>query len=382
MWQIMPVIPYTAPYNWDLYTVPDTLGMDAVFETHKVSISKAYLIHDPTNDDPATIASDEADAAWMSDFLTTDEDPMEPISDYFYPVINKGAIHQLDLNDVVSDTDSSGSSNSDSNNNNKYNVDDNDVVALLSVSVYWRDTLKNILSEGINGLVITFENECNLPFTYQINGPTVKFLGAWDQHDHTYNHLSINSWLHDLKDFASTDGGISQQQSYTGRPLNNEMCPFFVTVYPSDTLRNQFVSNRPIIYAGLSILIFLFTAMVFVFYDWYVEQRHNVVNRAAIQNKTIVDTLFPEYVQQHLLVNDNNNKAMIHSSKCDENQNKKNTSSKNKLKAFLNDGDNEGKVPPYHSTAEESNDGDNAIVDSFAPTSKPIADLFPNTTVM
>ena len=374
MWQIMPVIPYDAPYNWDLYTVPDTLGMDAVFETHQVSISKAYLIHDPTNDDPETIASDQADAEWMADFLTTDEDPMEPMSDYFYPIIDRGAINQLDLNNEQgSDHDYPTD-----HNGKYYNVNENTVVGLLSISVYWRDTLKNILSEGINGLVITFENECNLPFTYQINGPKVEFLGAWDQHDSKYDRLSLSSWLHDLKDFASTDGGVlnDNQQHYTGRPLNENMCPFHVTMYPSDTLRDQFVTNRPIIYATLSILIFCFTALVFVLYDCYVEQRHSVVNRAAIQNKTIVDTLFPEYVQQHLV---EENKEKMGDDKDKKKKGSTTTTTKNKLKAFLNDGDTAKE--DYHNIDEE---GTTTKDDSLVPSSpsKPIADLFPNTTVM
>ena len=75
----------------------------------------------------------------------------------------------------------------------------------------------------------------------------------------------------------------------------------YVSVYPSTTLEDQFTTIRPTVYTSLAVLIFFVTSMSFVLYDCYVERRHNVVNQAAIRNKTVVDMLFPEFVRDDVI---------------------------------------------------------------------------------
>lgn len=321
----MPVIPYDPPFNWDLNTVPNTDASDLVFETHKVTLSEAYLIHLP-DADPDVIEEDIDEAAWISDYLTTDEDPMEPISDYYYPIIDN-VVDQLNTFDEAN-----------------YDVEANNVVALLSISVYWRDALKDILPDGSEGLVVVFENPCNPSFTYQIDGARVTFKGAGDHHEEEYNSLGMQSKLIDLRDFAIQD------QSYSGRPLNDDYCPFNVTIYPSDKMKGNFTTKNPTYFTVCTVLIFAFTSAVFVLYDCYVERRHRVVNLSAVQNKTIVEALFPQFVRKDI------EEEVIVSE-----------TPKNKLSSFLNDG-----------THVKKQFDDNAL----EIKGKPIAELFPQTTVM
>ena len=128
-------------------------------------------------------------------------------------------------------------------------------------------------------------------------------------------------------------------------------------------MKARFVSDLPIIFTIVGILIFAFTSAIFVLYDWYVERRHRVVNRTAVQNKTIVESLFPEFVRNEV------EEVVAHT---DSNIGRKTNgnghapASTSRLAAFLNDNNSD------HSNPENP----------LAGKSKPIADLFEDTTVM
>jgi hypothetical protein len=77
--------------------------------------------------------------------VNPDEDPGEPVSNLLYPIIFR-------LDTVIIPIDSP----------------DSKVVALIATSIYWRNYLKRILTEGSQGVIVVVENPCNPSFTYQI----------------------------------------------------------------------------------------------------------------------------------------------------------------------------------------------------------------------
>ena len=327
----MPVIPYDPPYNWDLLSSVDNTGYNLVLETHKPTLSEPYLLH-AEDSDPALIQENLDEAEWVSDYLTSDEDPMEPISDYYYPIIDNG-IDQLDLLDETN-----------------YDKELNKVVGLLSVSVYWRDALKNILPESSKGIVVVIDNECNLSFTYQLDGGKIQYLGGGDHHDFEYEDLVVGSWLHELKDLGLAD------EIYSGRPLNEEHCPFYIRVYPSDINKASFTSQDPVYFAVCAMLIFVLTSLGFVLYATCVERRHRKIQRAAATSKRVVDSLFPEFVRDGV---------------------------EEEIVVPLKPIPAEGSGHTLSSSFQSSFQG--SISDSDSGGSrirgKPLADLFPNTTV-
>ena len=103
-------------------------------------------------------------------------------------------------------------------------------------------------------------------------------------------------------------------------------------------------------YATMTVcLIFLFTGFMFLVYDRLVERRQHVVLRQANKTSAIVSSLFPESVTKRLLAD-----------KTSTNQHKKFLSANKRLQTFLTCDGDEQKVLQ----------------------TKPIADLFPFTTVI
>lgn len=219
--------------------------VEAVMETHQVGLTAAFLIAEP--DDHALIAENQVTADWYSDFIAPDEEPMEPMSDLLYPIIDD-ATEYFDLH---ADVDA-------------YNPADHNLMGLLSVSFYWRDLIKDILPEGSN-VVIVFDNPCSPTFTYAIHGPTVEFLGSGDHHNSDYDDLEESSALLDLRKFSIKDS------TYSGVPVNRDFCPMHVRVYPAPAMEDKHLSNDGTIFAICAAMIFVFTSLVFVLYDFWVS---------------------------------------------------------------------------------------------------------------
>ena len=65
----------------DLATVAENESVLAAITTHKVSLSKAYHIAYPG--DTSLDVENEAWADYFSSYIADDEDPMEPLSDFY-----------------------------------------------------------------------------------------------------------------------------------------------------------------------------------------------------------------------------------------------------------------------------------------------------------
>ena len=315
-----------------------TSGIQTVLDTRKVTITDAYLIPNPDDE-----KRDKHKADWISLYLPAGEEPMEPISDIYYPIISNANEH------IVIDSEHEFGTPHHHHSGDKQNSDSEDVVGIFSLSVYWRDTIKNILKDGSHhGLIVVFENPCNPPFTYQINGPDVVFLGAGDLHDDEYDHMAIK------RNMAELTGPAMEENTYSGIRIDDEFCIFHVSVYPSDTRKENHTTKTPIYFSLVTVVIFAITAATFIMYDFWVERRQKVVMKTAVTTTALVASLFPDVVIDRMLPSSENGSAT-------------GGSQPKRLKSFLNDGTDDDFI-------SQSNSGK-------ARLSKPIAELFPDTTV-
>jgi class 3 adenylate cyclase len=322
-----PLLVFLICVHRDLFSVPnthfmDTTSVETVQRTHKAVITESYLISYP--EDTERVEEDKLEADWISDYLPEGEEPMEPISDIYYPIIANANKH-IEVEDGAGE-------------------EGHDLVALFAISVYWRDTIRNILPEGTHGLLAVFENPCNPTFTYEINGPDVVFLGAGDFHDHKFDNMAVGRVMTELGKEAM------EESSYSGIPIDEEFCPFHVSVYPTDQTQDNHTTLTPIYFSLVTVIIFTITAVTFLVYDFWVERRQKVVMKTAVTTTALVSSLFPDVVMDRMIPADNMSAT---------------NSQPKRLKSFLNDEMNDDVV---------SGAGNKRM-------SKPIAELFPDTTV-
>jgi len=146
------------------------------------------------------------------------------------------------------------------------------VVGLLSAVMYWRELLEEVLPAGTGGIVAVFEIG-NWSFTYLVDGPNAIFLGNGDEHNSRYNHMGRT------KSFLQVEGHSAKKSTaYTGLPLSEETRKAVLSIYPSDAMEQNFVSNTPIIYTVVAVLTFAFTSALFIIYD---RLRSKALDRAT-----------------------------------------------------------------------------------------------------
>ena len=243
--------------NRDLSTAAFRDPWYAVVETHLVTITEPYMIAWPW--DTEKQEENFSEAEWLVYLLEPGEEPLEPISDIYYPVI----VEALD-NVHHREEDLSSENYSTAPQSNKLG-------AVLALTIYWRDALRDLLPMGSAGVVVAFENACDVPsFTYEIAGPVPRYLGT-GKYNSTFendNELSRVLNLMDVWQF-----GI-KETAYTGIPINEDVCPFLLRVYPTESSREQFIDgDDKTVYIVLALVLSVavvtiaFTLLFFFLYD-------------------------------------------------------------------------------------------------------------------
>eukprot|EP00977_Amphora_coffeiformis_P010557 scaffold2482_cov166-Amphora_coffeaeformis.AAC.23 len=209
-------------------------------------------------------------------------------------------------------------------------------VAIASATVYWRSFFQHILPENVEGFYCVVTSSLGQVFTYRIDGQEAIFLGMEDLHETKYDKYVL---MAEYSDFQSSE---ATKDGYTGVKIDNSYVTYSVKVYPSRDLEGEYVTMGPYLYAGLLFFIFLFTTGIFLLYNLFVEKRQQIVLDTAVKTTAVVKSLFPANVRDRLI-----EEAGM------------NTGAEMKAHPFMNRGDRENEK-----------------------SSKPIADFFPETTIL
>ncbi|KAG7370377.1 adenylate/guanylate cyclase [Nitzschia inconspicua] len=159
--------------------------------------------------------------------------------------------------------------------------DKNNIVGLLAASIPW-SYFANILSDGKGGGIFVFmDNPCGSNFTFYVKGPRVEWLGEGDQHDSFFDEYGIVA-------------NASAIQTVKG-------CPYTMHLYPSQEFESVYKDNSPWMFTIGAVMIYVVTALAFVFYDVFVERRQKMVLATANQTGAIVNSMFPKSIRERLM---------------------------------------------------------------------------------
>ncbi|KAL9190047.1 hypothetical protein ACHAXT_007258 [Thalassiosira profunda] len=156
------------------------------------------------------------------------------------------------------------------------------VTGSVSIVFSWDTLLNKILPDYIRGMFCILQSSTGQKFTYSISGDSVTLLGEGDLHDPAYDeygeHVQATLLLEGEDKFVT----------------------YQLHMYPSAEFEAQYVTNRAGIYAAGAVLIFVFTAGLFLLYDYLVEDRQQKMARRAQQTGNIVDSMFPAAFRERL----------------------------------------------------------------------------------
>lgn len=177
-----------------------------------------------------------------------------------------------------------------------FDVETRTTVGVLRAVIHWARYFKNLLSATTEGLVFVLSNDCDTPFTYQIDGNNVIPLGPGDLHDSKYNKYMKSATFADITRIE--DGTTA------GMKLRFDRCPYQIRVYPSEHMAEMFHSKTPLVITFSVALVFAFAVLMFFAYDRLVERRQRVLMEKAKRTHMIVASLFPKNIRDQILNDD------------------------------------------------------------------------------
>lgn len=163
-----------------------------------------------------------------------------------------------------------------------------EVVAVMLGGIMWKTYFESILPDGTLPLVVVLENQCQQNYTYSVGGNHAKFIDHGDWHDSKFDYVELGTSVHGLLGYEE------------GESIHEGNCAYSIRVYPSDEFEQSFYTNQPKLYALALAGVFVVTSLVFLLYDYMVEQRQKAVMKAALQSGKLVSSLFPEDVRKRL----------------------------------------------------------------------------------
>jgi class 3 adenylate cyclase len=172
----------------------------------------------------------------------------------------------------------------------------NSVAGSLSLQLHWGNLLQRPVPRNGKLVTIVIESSCGQTHTYNVkeDGRKLQWVGSGDFHDRRYGNMVRQTSFDDFRFLrvATADKDLNG--------TSEESCDYKFAIYPTAALEDQYITSNPWIYAASAILILLFTATVFIGYDYMVRRRQAKIMALAKQTDTIVASLFPSNVRDRL----------------------------------------------------------------------------------
>ncbi|GAX14200.1 hypothetical protein FisN_20Hh177 [Fistulifera solaris] len=227
--------------------------------------------------------------------------------------------------------------------------DTTEIVGYVYIYFTWDHYMMNLLPEGVSGITVVLKNSCGQSFSYALDGKSATYLGAGDMHDTRYNHMETIIPFFSVKD-------ASEEEALKNTPGH---CLYYLHIYPTKEYEDRYDTTNPI--KATTVLVFAFAFMItaFLMYDCFVVRRNRKLLNAMTRTNAIVSSLFPSNVRDRIFADAK-----------EDREEKKALNGKSRLKTFLSGND------------DDDLDDDVDEDDKYMYKTKPIADLFPETTVL
>eukprot|EP00980_Cylindrotheca_fusiformis_P001903 scaffold437_cov111-Cylindrotheca_fusiformis.AAC.1 len=175
------------------------------------------------------------------------------------------------------------------------------MVGTMMIQLNWLDYFKNLFLEedSDGGIIVVLKTTCprdldqtsksyDRVITYEIGANKAITLGEEDLHDPKYDSMEVTDIFVDL--------GIDQSKVPEG------LCVPTMTihVYPTETLEKKYETHNRAIYTSAVVVIFTFTVLVFLLYDFVVGRLQRKVMDRINKQDMIVANVFPSTIRDRL----------------------------------------------------------------------------------
>lgn len=168
---------------------------------------------------------------------------------------------------------------------------DKKTVGAIYTVIQWASYFKDVLPASSPPVRVVLENSCEGRFTFLVSEEAVLPVGQGDFHHAKYSHLGRKGGFDNLSKKLKT-GSI---------PLNEDICKYTMTVYPTEEFEKTYTSSMPTIITLAVGVAFLVAFLLFWIYNRMVDQRQTLVMDTAENTTAIVSSLFPAQIKDRLM---------------------------------------------------------------------------------
>lgn len=172
--------------------------------------------------------------------------------------------------------------------------EDLSIVGILLARIDWINFFQQLIPEVFkhqSGTVyVVIENSCGFVSTILLNQTHATYLGAEDLHERQYGDMEISDSFDSFYHPISPDLDLTGDQTLGGSICSNG---FTVRLFPSESLEQIYMTERPLYYTAFVIASFVITCICFFIFDWSVRTRQRAVMKRVNMQDKIVSNLFP-----------------------------------------------------------------------------------------
>ncbi|CAB9519276.1 Receptor-type guanylate cyclase gcy [Seminavis robusta] len=155
--------------------------------------------------------------------------------------------------------------------------------------IQWNAFFRDFLPADINGIVVNIESDCGKRFTYVVNGGNED-----DNNLSQYNGTDKESKYQYLEQrfrffWKNHAKGTSRH------------CHFDLVISPAEAFAEAYLTNAPILWAGMVLVFFVTAGVAFFLYDFYIHKQQVKISKEKARAEAVVTSLFPEHVGQKLM---------------------------------------------------------------------------------
>lgn len=234
-------------------------------------------------------------------------------------------------------------------------------VATVGMEIEFTDLFRDILVDSFEVIQLVLQNKCGGVFTIEISGPDAQYQAEGEAR---FFIDDVSGYQPRNTTYAELDALFEQHS------LGNTFeCSYVLTSFASETFASHFLTTLPNVYRAIVLAFFFMLTCILVGYDCLIERRQTNVVNAAERSDALVRSLFPMEVRNRLYEEAERReeeKKLAQQQKTDRANWK--VSGADGKRFILSP---KTKMKTMELDSEHHNSG-----------SDPIADLYPNTTIL
>lgn len=114
-----------------------------------------------------------------------------------------------------------------------------------------------------------------------------------------FEDLVMSSTFEDYETLMRLSAGL--EISNAAESSETGICQYSFKVYPTAELHSEFLSHHPRLYASFAAAMFVITIILLLLYDCFVRRRQNKLLKAAKKSTALIASLFPKAVRNQII---------------------------------------------------------------------------------